>query len=152
MLKIILATFLVLSSQLSIAEWKQITLLSSEGINIHIDYEVKPGAINCYKCTRYTYAEPLYINIQHSGLHPSDQVRVVLMNNANSSYSSQERRVLDLHHVAGETFSIELAPLIIKTDNYGWMNDYHQELAVVINGKWLKDSINGTSNFKFQLK
>lgn len=155
MFKILLSLTCFLASQMSFAEWKHASAISAEGVQIQVNYEVKQGPVNCFKCSQYTYATPLWITIEHSSLKSSDKVRVMLLNFRKHSFYSKEQlevQELDLKFFSEDSsFSQEAQPLVIYSSGYGGTEICRQEIAVVINGQWLKNPVNGTSNFAIKL-
>jgi hypothetical protein len=142
-----------LCSMASFAQDKRhFKMKSLEGVVIDLNYQIKrQAAPNCMKCSLYTNASPLTVSIIHKDLKDSDQVRIVFINYKTSSWgNSEETKTYDLNYTSTGTFSTQTDNFPIYSSGYTGTEYYHQELAVVINGQWLKARENN-SNFSFKL-
>jgi hypothetical protein len=136
--------------------WKHVQFVSKEGVSIQLDYQpVESRSLHCIICSTYYYANPLWISVSHPLLRPSDKIRVVLLNFSKHTGMLNEKLVVgefDLKHGAAGIFNKQLPALSIQRLDPEGEESYRQELAVVINGRWLKNSIDNSSNFGFKLK
>ncbi len=152
------------------------SLQSREGTEIRLEYELQRFVSNSNKPSSVDYAQPVQFTVKRGReLGPSDQVRVVLINREYftgycglSSYNRDPHYVIDLNYHGGmEAFvgTFESARLIlngaevplrredqrvqVRANGYCYNLVTAPELAVVVNGQWQTDPINGTHNFKF---
>lgn len=150
-MKKILCTLVILANLVVVAfaqadDWNHIQLASRDGHKILIDYQVNEYT---YSLGRVATANPIWINNTGPNLGPNHQVRVVFMNigdGRSSSDPSTEVHALDLSYQEQGRFSGSI-PYGLKTSVIG----HRQELAVVVNGAWLKDFSSGQSNFQLNL-
>lgn len=139
--------------------WQHLKLASSAQHQISIDAFVESVEAN----QGTAIAGPLWINLSHHSFNGSERVRAILLNHAYLAYYPRPNgptpgittlakdQEFDLtwcgDHFAGkapETF-------FVKYRGYGYVNQFFQELAIVVNGEWLKDPVSQSSNFLFQL-
>jgi hypothetical protein len=136
--------------------WKRIALTTHESVQIELNYQITQSpASDCIVCARYYYAKPLWISVEHPLLGKGDKVRVVLLNFKRWSIDKTEKLVVgefDLEYDGDNRFIKQLPGLSVYSDGPYGQETYRQELAVVINGKWLKNNMDKTSNFGFKLK
>jgi hypothetical protein len=147
--------------------WKHLSLQSSQANKIQIDYKTEKESFNgCYKCTHYTHALPIWINVSGPSVIPGSEVRAVVVSKQFYPYSSHfELKTYELDLVdAGEgRFTAELdtarfdggaSPVGLRTegDGYGGTVRFVNEIAIVINGVWQVDPLNKSSNFVMDLK
>lgn len=115
-----------------------------------------------FRVGRYTFspgefwlANPVWINISQPKLHANNKVRVVLLNFPEASTSDKpgvasEIFTIDLTYQGSNRFSGDI-PFGMKTS----IRQHKQELAVVIDGNWLKvkkPSGEMISNFDFNME
>ena len=147
-------------------QWKHLSLTSTESNQIQIDYQLKQDSFDgCYKCTLYTRALPLWINVSGPRINSGSQVRAVVLSKQfypYNSYFDLKTYALDLVDAGGGRFTAELntaqfdgpGPVGIRTagSGYGGTFRYVNEIAIVIDGVWQVDPLNGSSNFLIDLK
>lgn len=162
-----LAASLALSSaavgtQVAFAQtWHHASGTSQEGVSLTLDYTTKKDAFNgCYKCTYYTRTDALWLNLQSPVLKAGDSVRAVLVNKRYAFWTRPdvteiETREVDFAYAGSEggvaRFTVEAGNLRTWGSGYGGTEDFELEVAIVVNGVWLKDPVSGTSNFRFAL-
>jgi len=96
-------------------------------------------------------AAPVWVNVEGRNL---GNVRVVLMNYyvTPGPVMLHDTQQMDLQYAGGIRFSGQFQKVLMSEGTYMYGgNLYRQELAVVADGKWLRDPVSNTSNFKFQL-
>lgn len=158
----IIALLSIFISMTALAQWNHLTEKQGE-VTIDIDYIIRTNqsGTTCYKCSDYTMAGPLWFNV--SGVDATE-VRIILTSirfyawstTPNTPYNKISYK-LDLAKQAEGHFSgqfsdatkmlgdqfLELAPwekqLEIFISGYGGTSHFDQEIAVVIDGKWLKN-------------
>lgn len=113
---------------------------STDGTVIQVDYQQEIFRDG------YVIATPLWIHALNSRLRPGDRVRVVLM-----TYDAgrlEQFETVDLYYSEpGRYEGLLRGGLVIGHEE----DHFRQELACVVNGGWLSDPINGTSNFQLTL-
>ncbi len=129
------------------ANWKHINLQAADGTRISIDYS--PLSLGSE-----IIAAPLWVTVSRPGLTGAEKVRAVIMNyydssniSANTLYEKQE---LDLKY-NGTAFQLEGSRVELSQSHIGYGYNFRQEIAVVVDGKWLSDPVNGSHNFKFKM-
>jgi hypothetical protein len=151
------------SAQASQDGWSHITLHNS-GTNINIDYVIQKTGGGTYKPDYFYFSSPLYINVSGSQLTGQEKVRVVLNNHPATYGSAPVTYTLDLiwhgDHFSGELDNAEVNqghlkigkgkfhPLLVRRDGYGGAYTFEQDMAVAIDGRWIK---NGPHNFEVRL-
>jgi hypothetical protein len=157
--------FLALAGALLLAPLAQAsgtkTLTSTSGHQITLNYSTSVEVTNSNKPARITTADSIQIGVTHPSLKISDRVRVVLVNKAttqlgcgaNQVHKKEETHMLDLGPAgAGPFLGGELtSPLLISNLGYCYTVYGKLEVAVVVNGEWLQDPINGSHNFQVDL-
>ncbi|MDA8244996.1 MAG: hypothetical protein M0025_12865 [Elusimicrobia bacterium] len=137
--------------------WKNIRLAAQDGTKIVIDYA--PLSLG-----GETIASPFWVTVVKPGMGftGGEKVRAVVMTYydtsnmaANTLYETQE---LDLKPVypgsyghGPVTFQAKGQRVEILQSHIGYGYNFRQEIAVVVDGRWLADPVNGTHNFKFKL-
>lgn len=125
--------------------WKHVSLVAADGTRITVDYSVLDlgGSV---------IATPVWVNVEGAN---AGKVRVVLMNYyffPNGSLKLRDTQQIDLKYAGGSRFTGELQKVLLSEGTYMYGgNLFRQELAVMVNGQWLRDPISNTNNFKFQL-
>ena len=127
--------------------WKNVKLQAADGTRISIDYS--PLSLGSE-----IIAAPLWITVIRPGSTGAEKVRAVVMNYydssnmaANTLYGKQE---LDLKY-NGAAFQAEGQRVELSQSHIGYGYNFRQEIAVVVDGKWLTDPVNGSHNFKFKM-
>jgi len=150
--------FAVLSSSAALAgEWKHAQLVSAEGVAIDVDYTVKSDTFNgCYKCTLFTRSDALWINVTAPNLSEGDKVRAVLVNKGKFATASDvihfETKEIDLTYAGNGRFTADAGSLRIWGSGYAGAETFTLEVALVVNGTWLKDPMSQTNNFVLPLQ
>ncbi len=124
--------------------WKHVKLTASDGTRITVDYSVLDLAGS-------VIAAPVWVNVEGGKL---GNVRVVLMNYyvTQGPVMLHDTQQIDLKYSGGVRFTGQFQKVLMSEGTYMYGgNLYRQELAVVADGKWLRDPVSNTSNFKFQL-
>lgn len=146
-------------------------LKSAEGVGIQVEFNVQTRVTNSNKPERLRFAEPLELRVEHPGLRTDDQVRAVLtlMEHTENfcggrSRSQTQVYVMDLRFDADEhafrarftedaslliddeLYPVRL-PLMISSEGFCDRIASQLQVAVVVNGQWLKDPISQTGNF-----
>lgn len=165
----------LLSLNVMASDWLHLKETQND-ITVDIDYQLftkSPGP-GCYKCSSYTYAGPLFINVSGPALEHKKEIRVVLTSIQFYSYSYNPERpfnkisyLMDLTRQPEGHFSadfstakkmmgnqlLDLSPsehsLDVYNSGYGGTSYYDQEIAIVIDGQWMK---NFTVNLKANRK
>lgn len=121
-------------------DFEHAELKSSDGTSIQLDYQ--QGIFR----DGYLVASPLWVHVISPSLRPLDRVRVVLMV---YDFGRQEQfEEVDLYYAAPGRFDGYLrGGLVIGREG----DDFKEQLACVVSGRWLRDPINGTSNFQLTL-
>lgn len=129
--------------------WRQSSFTSSDGTGIAVGYSPISlgGSI---------IASPVRIEVRRSYFRGTEKVRAVVMNYYDSSAMPQgqiqETQTLDLQYDGHGGFYGELSGKVLLSESHiGYGYNFRQELAVVVDGVWLKDPLNGTSNFRFKM-
>lgn len=127
--------------------WKHVRLTAADGTAITVDYTVQDLAGS-------VIASPVWINVSGRDFNKVGNVRVLLINYYLTSGPIQleDTQQLDLKYAGGSRFTGQLQKVLMSEGTYMYGgNIFRQELAVVVDGKWLRDPVSGTNNFKFQL-
>lgn len=171
------ATFCLISS-VSLASPKYRMLKSAEGVQIVLAYDVITVPVYSNKPSSTTYATPFAVTVRFPFLTNRSNIRVVLVNTGIMGGScgqpnarAQEVFAMDLKPLNNGDFQAEFyqdaVPQIggrgvmmdpdqkpglkIAVNGYCFTTSYQLEVAVVVDGRWLKDPVNGTSNFQVNL-
>ena len=150
--------FAVLASSSALAsEWKHSELVSAEGVAVEVDYTVKSDVFTgCYKCTLYTRSDALWINVSAPNLSEGDKVRAVLVNKGKFATTPDvlhfESKEIDLTYAGNGRFTADAGSLRIWGAGYAGTETFTLELALVVNGTWLKDPVSKTNNFVVPLQ
>jgi hypothetical protein len=129
--------------------WKNIRLQSADGAKITLDYSPSfyDGNVT---------AEPLWVTVSSPRFTGSEKVRAVIMTYYENSYMAgklKDTREIDLAY-NGTAFQAKNAGVNIVESlhvGYGYNCLFRQEIAVVVDGVWLSDPVNGSHNFNFEL-
>ncbi len=121
-------------------------LRSAEGVSFFWNYSLFDGSpsLGCTSCNSPRYASPLTLTLR--GVPDSAQnVRAVLL-------GRNESQIIDLRQVAINSSWTADFPFIAVAD-YGVRGSfvYDLQVAIVVDGRWLRDPISGTHNFTFSL-
>ena len=163
----ILFSLLFSSLMVQANDWRKIHIRSAEGVDIGIHYQVKGISEGCYNCDYMAIAAPMYINVYHPDLRPTDQVHVIFKSYGrenNSPYESEwvthvdgewKRRVDGGgYHFTKEFFESRYngrAPLtIFKRDSNGETH-YRQQFEITINNNSLINPDNGHKSFYMKM-
>ncbi|MFP5387303.1 MAG: hypothetical protein ACLGHN_14590 [Bacteriovoracia bacterium] len=143
----------------SASDWSTISY-SQFDVEVSVSYKKESHYPGCYKCSATTMAAPFYVNIWGPSISNAGKIRVVLTSIRYGAYGNQINResyVMDLvrmpeGHFSGEFGNskklffdqeIELKSyekkLTIHQTGYGGAYHYEQEVAVVIDGHWLRN-------------
>ena len=129
---------------------KSISLQAADGARLTIDY-------NPLSLDNEIAAAPLWVTVAAPWFNGSEKVRAVLMNYYDRSNTSanilKDTQTIDLQFngVAFQAEGRRVQLLISHLGYIGYDYNFRQEIAVVVNGRWLTDPVNGTHNFKFKM-
>jgi hypothetical protein len=146
-----------------------VNLQSTDGTRVSLSYEAHESVSPGYDIWN---AKNLVINVDndawHVGFGGGKAVRVVLMNFCETSigpgYMPWSSQQLDISYTtlrSGSGFGYELQMVSLGDEantvhmaeyNYNGANHCRQEIAVVVDGDWKTDPINGTHNFQFEFQ
>jgi hypothetical protein len=148
--------------------WSHVVLGSSDGLGISVDYVNQFLKDSSFEPRHLDLADPVYANLWGDGLTGDEEVRVVLMN-----YELCDKQVAPYTFAVdlgwqGDHFSanlgrdaaisrsdLEWSPGSIAFDlrwsGYGGDFSFCQELAVVVDGRWLVDPVSDSNNFTFDM-
>jgi hypothetical protein len=148
--------------------WSHAVLGSAEGIGISIDYVSHFYESHDYKPTHVDSADPVYANVWADQFTGDEAVRVVFMN-----YERCEKSYVpytysldltwygdhfsgDLSHDAAIERSYLKFPagthrIDTRWSGYGGNHPFCQEVAVVVDDKWLVDPLSSGNNFKIDM-
>lgn len=117
--------------------WRHANLKAADGTEINVDY-------NVFRAGDAIMADPLWVNVKNPAFSGGEKVRVVLIN---STVLTQSTQTLDLEHAGQGRFTARAGRVwIMQTEA-----SFNQEIAVVVDGKWLTDPVSGSNNFKFRM-
>lgn len=131
----------------TVGGWKHANLKAADGTVISIDYTP-------ITAPNYVLANPVWVNIWFSGPAPR-QVTAILSNflyvTAGPSPVKDTQQVT-LYHAGGGKYTGQFQRVLLSEGVYSYGgNIYRQEIAIMKDGAWLKDPLNGTHNFKFRM-
>lgn len=162
----------------SAAELEKLFLKTKSEVEVHLEYRIEKVITGIYKdLTSSAYANPLFFLVKHSQLRSSDRLRIVIINREyhqkscmNQFYTLSPNYVIDLAYSKskrGFIGNFGLAKILIDgaevplqskgqrlsrfRSGYCQTTDIKTELALVINGQWQTDPVNGTPNFILNL-
>lgn len=144
----LIALFLALPVQNAraerIGEWQHQSLKATDGTEIKLDYKILEYR---YYGSVVNQVSDLWIHVMRADLNPNDQVRIVMINRPYWATTSNFEEVTQANLQFTETgrFSTNSAGILS-----GNVFNARQEIAVVINGQWLKVD-NDRSNFELRL-
>jgi hypothetical protein len=119
--------------------WCHVGLSATDGTTINVDYQVNGP----YGRGSYYQLSHVWVNVSNNKVNSNAKVRAVLIHKNQSATTYQ----LDLQSAGSGRFSGSLnADQSITGNTYDQTSD---EIAVVVNGQWLKDPISRNNNFKF---
>lgn len=120
---------------------KTVSLRAADGTEITVEYEPSRGGDEIR-------AESVRLRVRNAGLRGAEKVRAVLMNYFDGQVAAgmKDSQTIDLAF-DGAAFTGKAAPLTLMQPE---MN-FRQELAVVVDGRWLTDPVGGGHNFRFKL-
>ena len=157
MIKALLVTTMLVIAELTVSiafadSWCHAPLRADDGTEIQIDYQVARWQL-AHSPDLLIMAN-LYTHIKNNAFNGLEDVSVVLMNPPNRSEQAFSQ-VLSSLSFDGQRFTGKASNLehgryapYIRHDIPGY-SSFHLEIAVVVNGRWLRDPIGGDSNFKF---
>lgn len=177
MLNLVFALFMTVSSAALADSGETRILRSRQGNEIRFVYDIHTDVSNSNKPSNFTYAQPLRIIVTGPNLRHSDRVRVVLINHEKvtgscglPSYERDPHYVIDFAYYGrfnafvasmedariilnGREVALEQQDrrLFLESASYCQSTRTRLEVAVVINGEWQIDPINGTHNFQVKL-
>ena len=135
-------------SKASAFQWDHILLNSAPtataAAQVQLDYTTQEYA---YYGNPVVQTFALWINVLREHLSPSDQVRAVLINSPFYAATAGEKQEypVDLQYAEDGRFTVDASQLMKGANIF----NAKQEIAVVINGEWLKTNSN-CSNFEFR--
>jgi hypothetical protein len=125
-------------------------------INYQLDYRSVSAFGNSTDAVQIWNAKPLELSVSRAGLQPNDHVRAVVINKiaqeaacGRPASMAQSTSIVDMRWSHGffvgdfSQFAPTVRALGTCVKRTGWI-----EVAIVVNGVWLKDPINQTSNFE----
>lgn len=128
-------------------EWKHINLMADEGTKISIDYvTVNSGSS--------VMAAPVWVNISgHSLEGDGRRLKVVLINYYEDLPGDVrgEMRDIELLYAGDNRYTAKIEKWDIYLHGYFGYR-FRQEIAIQMDGRWLKDPVSGTNNFKFKMR
>lgn len=130
-----------------LSDWKHVDLRSDD-VRIAIDYKATGDG-------RSLSATPVWLNVTSDGLHAESRVRAVFVNYYDSSdmepNTVESSIEIDLTPADdGHRFTGALPqPVALSRSEVGYGYNFRQELAVVIDGRWVKAT--PSQNFAFKL-
>lgn len=154
LLKLIVTGFVAAFANTSNAfasPWCHVFLKATDGTELQIDYQV--GRQQLAHSPDLLVMGNLYTHVKNEAFAGSEDVSMVLMNPVNG-YEPSSSQTLRSLPFDGQRFTGKASDLAngrytpyIKYDfpNYA---SFHLEIAVVVNGVWLKNPLSGESNFK----
>lgn len=117
--------------------WRHANLKAADGTEINVDY-------NVFRAGDGLLADPIWVNVSNPAFCGGERARVVLIN---SSLAGQSTQTLDLEYAGQGRFTARAGRVwIIQPEA-----NFSQEIAVVVDGKWLTDPVSGSNNFKFRM-
>jgi hypothetical protein len=123
--------------------------VKASGVEISLDYRVYSESFReSYK----VYAGDAYLSIRKDGLDGNQRVRAVLLTLDRANGKLVQSLVFDLEAVEPNLYSAKVpsnVALFQNIKNEGQV--YRHEVAIVIDGIWLKAS-SGSSNFDLDIK
>lgn len=145
MVTILSALALSLSSPAFASDWgwQHIAMHPPGGADIAVNYRVTceptPGG-------QKLSVPELWIEAEQAGISPRETPRVVFLTKDKTSSSILAVKEIDLEYRGGNRASA------VYPGAYPYnVTSTSEELALVLNGVWQKDSENGNGNFKFSL-
>lgn len=129
--------------------WAHVKLYASDGAVITVDYTALAGggAIT---------ASPVWVNVSGGRLGGGNKLRVVLMNyydcagSVNGKLESTQQ--IDLAYAGNGRYTGKAAKgVTLSSGGMGYGYTFRQELAVVVDGKWLSVANSGSNNFGFKM-
>lgn len=136
--------------------WISNRLKAKDGTEIILSYSI---ASENLPESQELVAKPIWVNITlPAGRDCSAKVRAVVINYydssnvpANKIESQQEvDLVLSPRPESRCEFYAELKPIRLSSSHIGYGYNFRQEIAIVVDGQWLVDPVNGSNNFKFK--
>lgn len=125
--------------------WARIKLYAADGTSIEVNY--LPSS-----ASEGVTADPVRITINTPGLFPAwTKARVVLINYFDSNWIApgtiHSQQELDMEPAGRSTLVAYAKGITLMRPEV----NFRQEIAVVIDGKWLVDPVTGLHNFKFKM-
>lgn len=132
--------------------WKHISLRAADGHSITIDYN--PLSLGSESLGSEIIAAPLWVTVANSRFTGGEKVRAVIMTYYDSSVIAantlKDTQNIDLKYNS-RAFQAQGSRVQIMESHIGYGYNFRQEIAVVVDGNWLADPVNGTHNFKFKM-
>ena len=139
------AALLFLSTTAAEASWCHINFRATDGTDIAMDYRLEEGFSRFNG--RIYYLANTWIHLSNATLAGDEHVQVVLMSaNRHSGYTYSKFDLSAHWYDDRGRFSAASDSPIVASSQYDNQNVI--EFAVVVDGTWLKDPINGSSNFR----
>ncbi|MCX6116735.1 MAG: hypothetical protein NT027_04280 [Proteobacteria bacterium] len=143
---------LLLNSSRSFANtWCHAFLKATDGSVLQLDYQVQRIGRN--RGPDIYVMSNLYLHAQNDAFEGSENVSMVIMNPVNGSTSASSKELSKFSFNEGQ-FTGNANDIgngrfepVIRYDYPG--ETFYLEVAIVVDGIWLKDPISGTSNFSF---
>lgn len=145
---IIASQFLNNRTKAAVADqgWKHANVQAAGGEKIAVDYQLHGWA-------EKTIASPIWVNISAGSFNGSERIGAVLLNYYDGSGMPagqlQSSQRLDLVYAGGGRYTAAAQPVVVSESHIGYGYNFRQEIAVVVDGKWLVDPVSGGHNFKF---
>lgn len=128
-------------------DWKHANLAAADGSVISIDYIP-------ITAPDYVLANPVWVNVWFSGPAPK-KVTAILSNFlyvTSGPSPVKDTEQVTLYHAGGGRYTGRFQRVLLSEGVYSYGgNIYRQELAINRDGEWLRDPVNGTHNFRFQM-
>jgi hypothetical protein len=151
------ATTSAVAENQSSSEWKRVTVQSTSGLVIAMDYQV----MHSYDGDSYSYSLwPLWFNVTQEAvpLQTMQQIRVVLTPwSRNTSKDGPNQapglgtfgpETVDLRYAEQGRFSGQVAaPFVITEGNESGGYSVTEKLSVVVEDQWQNDAIDGKRDF-----
>jgi hypothetical protein len=127
------------------ATWRKANLRSEDGTEITVSYvPLDLGG--------ETVAAPAWVIVSSPRLRGTEKIRAVIMTYYDlpsvGGSTLTDTQTLDLKYSPYGSFSAQAQ----KLSMFGVGFSFRQEIAVVVDGRWLVDPVSGSHNFKFKMR